>query len=795
MARNGNPVTLFLVIPSLFCFSFLFRPQLADRSLGISPFPLRKIKIESLLQQFRDYASRIQINLNPMDSESPTPGTVISEPPRKKRAKYTQVACNECKRRKLKCSGETICSRCARDGAQCIYPPNTDTANNAINTIEGPKHDGVSARFNTVDRQIEFLKREMQAMTARVRQLESSTLNSNHTNNNTPRPVSTVSSQMSNPGLQRIMNRPMSPSYVGPTSAEFGLAARQKPSEDSDDLESAAALSRAATSDAGEVASEDLLSSIGLTEALRLVTVYENTVGLMYPCVDLDSVRAYVVELFRNGGRPAFNADPQDWFFARDVEVLKVILATALVAESHGRSERAALLADSVEDRFATRVNIPEVDMKELLILTLLSVFHSYRDDEVISWRTIGMAVRGALQLGLHCQETWLRTGDVFPGELQSTWASRLFWCIYVLDRKWSFGTGLPFAIQDTDMDTNLPEPGTSTPYLTCMISYARLSTKIWELVVGWRSRSRAATSDYCSYLDFQVQQWIQSIPQDLRFDPSRRSSTDSLQNDNMMMLQVLLALQANQLRILVYRQNLLSSESIESNVSGASIAMETAKSTIHMLDYFTRVSDIYFQRPEPFNYFLISALAALFLAVFHAPARFSHACRAEFYAAVDMVRKSSTRARTSRRLQKIIRSLKLIKLNISNKPPHKGQGPGSQRLGTVLHRFSHNQHDSRALTPSQSPYAQSHPQQEPGILTPQPASSLCTPPVAAPVAYHPDSCEDLTSFFEMAGGLYFDPGTAEEEPETDYAYAGAERMDPFHTENEALTKVMAGLL
>lgn len=32
---------------------------------------------------------------------------------------------NECKRRKLKCSGEPVCSRCIRDNVQCVYVPNT----------------------------------------------------------------------------------------------------------------------------------------------------------------------------------------------------------------------------------------------------------------------------------------------------------------------------------------------------------------------------------------------------------------------------------------------------------------------------------------------------------------------------------------------------------------------------------------------------------------------------------------------------------------------------------------------
>lgn len=447
------------------------------------------------------------------------------------------------------------------------------------------------------------------------------------------------------------------------------------------------------------------------------------------------------------------------------------------------------------------------------------------------------MAVRGSLQLGLHRQETWLRTGGVFPGELQRTFAARLFWCIYVLDRKWSFGTGLPFAIQDSDMDTNLPEPGAATPYLTCMINYARLSTKIWGLVMGWRSRTKAATSDYCSYLDFQVQQWIQSIPRELRFEPdpspggtySENLDADLDSTGGMTMLQVLLALQANQLRILVYRQNLLSSESIESNIAGASTAVETAKSTVHMLDYFSRISDIYFQRPEPFNYFLISALAALFLAVLHAPARFSQVCRPEFYAAVDMVRRSSTRAPTSRRLQKIIRSLKLIRLNLDSRSqsPSRRQQQKQQTSGSVSHisggtGLGHTNEPNSGTSTASIPTPSIHPSPSPitashhgrhvhnqprnthyssGLLTPQPSTSLWS--ISSPQTtswVDENSCEDLTSFFEMAGGLYFDPrvdpglgnGTGSDLP----SQSGAtDALGAFEAEEEALTRVMAGLL
>ena len=57
---------------------------------------------------------------------------------------------------------------------------------------------------------------------------------------------------------------------------------------------------------------------------------------------------------------------------------------------------------------------------------------------------------------GLHRQEILFKT---FPDEKERFWVTRLFWSIYILDRRWSFGTGMPFAIQDTDIDPSLPEP------------------------------------------------------------------------------------------------------------------------------------------------------------------------------------------------------------------------------------------------------------------------------------------------------------------------------------------------
>ena len=64
------------------------------------------------------------------------------------------------------------------------------------------------------------------------------------------------------------------------------------------------------------------------------------------------------------------------------------------------------------------------------------------------------------IELGLHRRESLFKVVSD-PDERANV--IKLFWSIYVLDRRWSFGTGLPFALQDADIDPILPEPVSST--------------------------------------------------------------------------------------------------------------------------------------------------------------------------------------------------------------------------------------------------------------------------------------------------------------------------------------------
>jgi hypothetical protein len=59
-------------------------------------------------------------------------------------------------------------------------------------------------------------------------------------------------------------------------------------------------------------------------------------------------------------------------------------------------------------------------------------------------------------ELGLHQQETYEHH---LSSNAERYRATVLFWSIYVLDRRWSFGTGLPFVIEELDIDTHLFKP------------------------------------------------------------------------------------------------------------------------------------------------------------------------------------------------------------------------------------------------------------------------------------------------------------------------------------------------
>jgi hypothetical protein len=160
------------------------------------------------------------------------------------------------------------------------------------------------------------------------------------------------------------------------------------------------------------------------------------------------------------------------------------------------------------------------------------------------------------------------------------------------------------------------------------------------------------------NYLDWQVQHWANSLPHSLCLDNpnSEHPPTRSIQR-----LRSLLHLRRNQLRMLIHRPVLHTASHIVRYPLESETVVDLARDTIRFITRLNETSDIYQLQQVAFNWFLVSALAVLFLAVAQAPSQFNIRCKEEFYMALELVKGFSTQSYICRRLWKSIKNLRKL--------------------------------------------------------------------------------------------------------------------------------------
>jgi len=272
------------------------------------------------------------------------------------------------------------------------------------------------------------------------------------------------------PALQLRKQGSNQPSFQGPTSSAFSLGLARSSLQSmgitegaADDSAAAqdhlvAELSRAQKANPTGTG-KDPLYALNKDEAIRLCTLYEDEVGLMNPIVDIQDVKGHAGIMYTMQDAAArvlgTNHHPVDAIHDESTDVLRLVLATALALEGTGQSDLGTRLFESVNSAKNYR-NIQSPTLKDIQIVILMSIYHFHVDNEDLAWRIIGLAARLALELGLHRIETYDKQ---FPSEPLRSRALEVFWSIYVLDRRWSYGTGRGFALQETDFVQTLPRP------------------------------------------------------------------------------------------------------------------------------------------------------------------------------------------------------------------------------------------------------------------------------------------------------------------------------------------------
>ena len=484
------------------------------------------------------------------------------------------------------------------------------------------------------------------------------------------------------PGMQKRVQK-STPKFQGPTSNAFGFSVAKNtlqnmgytPTGQDEDTDTPMGSPPQRSQGAGlrsDWRDRDPLYALDRQEAVRLCGVYAEEVGSMYPFLDMEGVvggceRWYSSiesqqtsrQLQHQGRNPP--PLPTTDVSESDINILKLVLAIATVVEGSGQSDFGTSLYNTVKAAVDHTLHSRSFSISDIPLIVLIATYHFHCDEEALAWRVIGQASRMCVELGLHRSDSLFKN---FPAQADRAQAMCIFWSIYCLDRRWSFGTGMPFAIQDSDIDSSLPGPeveGPGTlPYLNSMIEYSRIGSRVWRSVAGSDGRDSEVEikKEDVEYLDYKVLQWQKSIPPDLQLPPPGGQVPNSRALHR---LQVILYLRCNQMRILIHRPVLHSSTSILSNLSYSRTVVNLAKDTIHHLTTLNRTTDIYRAQQVCFNYFLISALAVLFLASCHAPVEFSAACKAEFYDALELVKGFEGRSYVSKRLWRAIRGLKEV--------------------------------------------------------------------------------------------------------------------------------------
>ncbi|CEI60542.1 unnamed protein product [Fusarium venenatum] len=561
----------------------------------------------------------------------------------------TQAVGNECKRRKIKCNGETPCQRCGNLNLACLYAPNCCSGN----FKESDEFKQVTSQLGRLQEEVGWLHqtvKTMQSEPARFPSIGDRAMAHSHG-------ASTIAHSPSHSSTSYNRNDGSKyGSFRGPTSMAFSLDVANNTinnmgykgisDEDQHMNEGLGAMS---------MRPMDPLHEFDKDEMVRLCRLHEEEIGIMYPVLNIQSVISHAK------GMAAFlesvrQQNPRELINDDKTLQLKIIMCCALVVEEHGHSDKAIRLFDSMETVLNRKLMAEAADVGTIPILALVAGYRFLSNDEVLAWRVMGHVARLCLELGIHQRTGLMRIQD----EEERKNALVSFWSAYVLDRRWAFATGLPFVVQDEEIDTLLPFPE-EYPYLVAMITYSRIGAKVWRQVAHFGPiLARDVRSEELESVDQELLQWYEQIPEEVKVrNWDKEKHITSTPSYNLQRLRIWTYLRLNQMRIWLYTPVLHSATSIVAHPAQSERVVDIAKDTIRYLSHLNNTTNLYRRVQVFYHQFLTSAIAVVFLASVHAPVRFSANCREEFYMALELVKDLSAKSWASQRLWRTIRSLK----------------------------------------------------------------------------------------------------------------------------------------
>ncbi|KAL2760078.1 hypothetical protein ACRALDRAFT_2096950 [Sodiomyces alcalophilus JCM 7366] len=580
---------------------------------------------------------------------------------RSKRNRYISIACNECKRRKIKCNGETPCQRCGNLNLACLYAPNC--CSNSFK--DSDEYKRMSGQLTRLQEQVDNLYHSLASLRSETLCLAPIK------DRNLPPPSGNFAASPASTSTYSHSHRPEMAhaklaSFRGPTSTAFSLDVANNT------INTMGYRSITEGSEANGTLSEDTgadlrlhpdtaadpLWEYGRDEMVRLCRVHGDELGIMYPVLRVDTVIEHVRRLTAAMERARIQGTAPPSLDDDATLQLKMIMCCALAVEGHGHSDRAVKLYNSMESIINRKLMAEPCDVKNLPVLAALAGYRFVSNDEVLAWRVVGQVARLCLESGIHQRAGLMK----IENDEERRNALHCFWSAYVLDRRWAFATGLPYTVRDEDLDPELPMPE-EYPFLVAMISYSRLSAKVWRQVAHFGPvLAREHRQQDLEQLDREIMQWYDCVPEEVKLGHrDKENPLTSTSSYNLQRLRVWTYLRLNQIRTWLYTPILYSATSIMGNMQYAQLVVDLAKDTIRYLSHLNNTTNFYRKLQVFYHQFLSSAIAVLFLASVHAPVEFSSGCRKEFYLGLELVKDLSAKSWVSQRLWRTVGALKEV--------------------------------------------------------------------------------------------------------------------------------------
>ncbi|KAH6870988.1 hypothetical protein B0T10DRAFT_375332, partial [Thelonectria olida] len=353
---------------------------------------------------------------------------------------------------------------------------------------------------------------------------------------------------------------------------------------------------------------------------LECFVIYEEEIGFEYPFLDPTKCRSQLRASTSNtDGCDDANTTHTSLAEIREKSHFENIatLILALVA-TLAEPEAAEIAMPVVLDIYGptiTKGHLSSLVEDEFIVLMISSIFFFNMDKATLAWRGTGMVLR-LLHEGTNPSSYGIR---VKPTTRPNPHVNELlYWSAYNLDRRWSFCTGLPFAVQDSEINRRpeFTDGSIVSGNLSRMVEFYKIVAAIRRWILGFPISSPTTAKSTHDLLQSQLSQWYEDLPDNLRLDKHRdNSEVPANGNRGEHKLRLMLYLRANQMRTAIYRAFAIQFGLHSLGCTGIGDMVDISRDTIRVLAGLVH-SPAHHTRDTSFSHFFDTALSSLLLAM-----------------------------------------------------------------------------------------------------------------------------------------------------------------------------------